>query len=44
MDKAIKKEKKTIDKGMNKLVKMDKKNDMKHEKMGYKKAMSKKGC
>lgn len=44
MDKAIKKEKKMMDKGMDKLARMDKKNDMKHEKMGYKKAMSKKGC
>lgn len=44
MDKAIKKEKKIIDKGMNKLVKMDKKNDKKHEKEGFKKAMKKKGC
>lgn len=44
MDKAIKKEKKVIDKGMNNLVKMDKKNDKKHEKVGMKKAMSKKGC
>jgi hypothetical protein len=37
MDKAIKKEKKMIDKGMDKLVSMDKKNDKKHEKMGMKK-------
>lgn len=44
MDKAIKKEKKMIDKGMNKLAKMDKKNDKKHEKEGMKKAMKKKGC
>ena len=44
MDKQIKKEKKTIDKGMDKLAKMDKKNDTKHEKMGMKKAMKKKGC
>ncbi len=44
MDKAIKKEKKAMDKGMNKLASMDKKNDMKHEKMGMKKAMKKKGC
>jgi len=44
MDKAIKKEKHMIDKGMNKLVKMDKKNDKKHEKEGMKKAMKKKGC
>ena len=44
MDKAIKKEKKIIDKGMNKLIKMDKKNDKKHEKEGMKKAMKKKGC
>lgn len=43
MDKAIKKEKKAIDKGMNKLLKMDKRNDQKHEKEGYKKAMKKKG-
>jgi hypothetical protein len=44
MDKAIKKEKKAIDKGMVKLEKMDKKNDKMHEKKGYKMAMSKKGC
>ena len=44
MDKAIKKEKKVIDKGMNKLIKMDKKNDKMHEKKGMKKAMGKKGC
>lgn len=44
MDKAIKKEKKVIDRGMEKLVKMDKKNDKKHEKEGMKKAMKKKGC
>jgi type I site-specific restriction endonuclease len=44
MDKAIKKEKKLIDKGMERLEKMDKKNDKKHEKMGMKKAMKKKGC
>lgn len=44
MDKAIKKEKKVIDKGMERLEKMDKKNDKKHEKMGMKKAMKKKGC
>lgn len=44
MDKAIKKEKQAIDKGMMKLEKMDKKNDKKHEKMGMKKAMKKKGC
>lgn len=44
MDKQIKKEKKAIDKGMNKLVAMDKKNDKKHEKEGYKKAMKRKGC
>jgi len=49
MDKAIKKEKKIIDKGMNKLVKMDKKNDKKHEKKGEKEGakkamMKKKGC
>lgn len=43
MDKEIKKEKKIIDKGMNKLASMDKKNDEKHEKMGEKKAMKKKG-
>jgi hypothetical protein len=44
MDKAIKKEKKMIDKGMNKLASMDKKNDKMHEKKGMKKAMKKKGC
>ena len=44
MDKAIKKEKKVIDKGMENLEKMDKKNDKKHEKIGMKKAMKKKGC
>lgn len=44
MDAAIKKEKKALDKGMDKLVKMDKKNDKKHEKIGAKKAMKKKGC
>jgi hypothetical protein len=44
MDKAIKKEKKAIDKGMNKLARMDKKNDKKHEAKGMKKAMMKKGC
>jgi len=44
MDKALKREKKVIDKGMNKLIKMDKKNDRKHEKEGEKKAMKKKGC
>jgi hypothetical protein len=47
MDKAIKKEKKVIDKGMEQLAKMDKKNDKKHERMGEKKAMKsmkKKGC
>ena len=44
MDKLIKKEKKVIDKGMNKLISMDKKNDRKHEKEGMKKAMKKKGC
>lgn len=33
MDKAIKKEKKTIDKGMNKLIKMDKKQDKKMDKL-----------
>jgi len=33
MDKAIKKEKKAMDKGMNHLIKMDKKNDKKMEKM-----------
>ncbi len=44
MDKAIRKEKKVIDKGMERLEKMDKKNDKKHEKMGMKKAMKKKGC
>jgi hypothetical protein len=44
MDKLIKKEKKVIDKGMERLEKMDKKNDKKHEKMGMKKAMKKKGC
>jgi len=44
MNKAIKKEKKVIDKGMMKLEKMDKKNDKKHEKVGMKKAMKKKGC
>lgn len=44
MDKAIRKEKKIIDKGMQKLIKMDKKNDKKHEKVGEKKAMKKKGC
>ena len=44
MDKAIKKEKKAIDKGMTKLEHMDKKNDKKHERMGEKKAMKKKGC
>jgi hypothetical protein len=44
MDKAIRKEKKVINKGMEKLEKMDKKNDSKHEKEGYKKAMKKKGC
>lgn len=44
MDKAIKKEKRMMDKGMDKLVKMDKKNDKKHEVKGYKKAMMKKSC
>ena len=44
MDNQIKKEKKVIDKGMNKLIRMDKKNDKKHEKEGMKKAMKKKGC
>lgn len=44
MDEAIRKEKKSIDKGMNKLASMDKKNDKKHEKIGEKKAMKKKGC
>lgn len=33
MDKIIKKEKKMIDKGMDKLLKVDKKNDKKMEKM-----------
>jgi hypothetical protein len=33
MDKAIKKEKKAIDKGMNKLISMDKKHDKKMEKL-----------
>lgn len=33
MDKVIKKEKKAIDKGMNHLLKVDKKNDKKMEKM-----------
>jgi hypothetical protein len=44
MDKAIKKEKKRMDKGMEKLERMDKKNDKKHEMIGEKKAMKKKGC
>lgn len=44
MDKEIKKEKKIIDKGMEKLARMDKKNDKKHERIGAKKAMKKKGC
>ena len=48
MDKEIKKEKMTMEKGMNKLADMDKKNDKKHEKKGMKKAMKKmkmkKGC
>jgi hypothetical protein len=44
VDKALMKEKKAIDKGMNKLIKMDKKNDKKHEEEGRKKAMKKKGC
>jgi hypothetical protein len=44
MDKAIRKEKKMMDKGMEKLAHMDKKNDKKHEKVGMKKAMMKKGC
>lgn len=44
MDKTIKKEKKAIDKGMDRLIAMDKKNDKKHEKEGIKKAMKKKGC
>ena len=44
MDKQIKKEKKMIDKGMDKLASMDKKNDKKHEKIGEKKAMKMKGC
>lgn len=33
-----------MDKGMNKLAQIDKKNDKKHEKEGMKKAMKKKGC
>jgi hypothetical protein len=44
VDKAIRKQKKAIDKGMTKLIHDDKKNDKKHEKEGYKKAMKKKGC
>lgn len=44
MDKAIRKEKKAIDKSMEKLASMDKKNDKNHEKIGAKKAMKKKGC
>jgi len=44
MDKQIKKEKKVIAKGMDKLISMDKKNDKKHEKEGMRKAMKKKGC
>lgn len=47
MDKQIRKEKKAIDKGMERLERMDKKNDKKHEKIGEKKAMQhmkKKGC
>ena len=44
MDKQIKKEKKIIDRGMDRLAKMDKKNDMKHEREGMKKAMKRKGC
>lgn len=44
MDKEIRKEKKSIDKGMEKLASIDKKNDREHEKKGMKKAMKKKGC
>lgn len=48
MDKEIRKEKKSMDRGMKKLEHMDKKNDKKHEKKGekegMKKAMKKKGC
>lgn len=44
MDEALKKEKKVIDRGMNRLIKLDVKNDKKHEKEGEKKAMKKKGC
>jgi hypothetical protein len=44
MDKEIRKTKKKIDAGMEKLAHMDKKNDAKHEREGMKKAMKKKGC
>lgn len=42
MDKEIKKEKKVMDKGMNKLIKMDKKNDKKMEHMEHMKKPHKK--
>lgn len=42
MDKAIKKEKKVIDKGMDKLVKMDKKRDKMCDESMHKKSMKKK--
>ena len=44
MDKAIKKVKKSVDKDLQKLEKLDKKNDAKHERIGMKKAMKRKGC